>query len=129
MSSVSAQTELKALQRRKSESDARLKQLFEERGSVNDRIRSEQEQNASLNKAIETFKLSQREPIVSEHAQLRYLERVRGVNLQEVSAQVLPQEIIAVVKQLGDGTYPAGTHKVKVRGGVVVTILANEEKG
>ena len=128
MSTITAKTELKALQRRKTESDARLKQFFEERVEISQRINQEQQLNHSILQAIVQLKDSQKEPIVSEHAQLRYLERVLGMDLAELSKKVLPEDVIARIKQLGDGTYSVDTHKIKVRGGVVVTIFAPEEK-
>jgi hypothetical protein len=59
---------------------------------------------------------------VSEHAVLRYIERVIGINLEEVEKNILKcipesQEI------LGNGTYPCGEYKVVVKENTVVTII------
>lgn len=65
--------------------------------------------------------------VVSEHALCRYVERVIGIAPDELRGKVVPADVEAVIRQMGDGTYPVGdTHRVKVRGGVVVTVLTNE---
>ena len=66
--------------------------------------------------------------IVSEHAILRYLERVRGINMDEVKRSILPDGVKHMIKTLGDGVFPsgAGAHSVRVKGNVVVTVLTKE---
>lgn len=58
--------------------------------------------------------------IVSEHAMLRYFERVVGFNLDDVRRTILPDSVREQVGTLGDGVYPCGGHSVLVRGRVVV---------
>lgn len=59
---------------------------------------------------------------VSEHAILRYIERVLGIDLKEIEKNILncvpdSQEV------LGNGTYPCGEYKVVVKENTVVTII------
>lgn len=60
--------------------------------------------------------------VVSEHAMLRYLERVELVDLQEIAALVLPEDKKETIKTLGSGKYPINDHRVVVVDNVVVTV-------
>lgn len=62
---------------------------------------------------------------VSQHALVRYAERVLGVPMADIEAQILGS-IGPKVQTVGDGVFPltfAPGAKARVRDGVVVTIL------
>lgn len=62
--------------------------------------------------------------IVTEHALLRYCERVLGINLKEVEAEILSPEIIELVEKLGGtGQYPNRDFKVVIKNFVITTVL------
>mgnify|MGYP006885815035 CR=1 FL=1 len=62
--------------------------------------------------------------IVTEHALLRYCERVLGINLKEVEAEILSPEIIELVEKLGGtGQYPNRDFKVVIKDFVITTVL------
>lgn len=65
------------------------------------------------------------EPIVSEHALLRYLERVKGIDLQEISREILTPQRVLAIKALGTLRINMEGVSFVVRNGVVVT---TEEK-
>ena len=44
--------------------------------------------------------------IVSEHAMLRYIERVLGIDLKEIENRILTDEIKEQLKQLEVGDFP-----------------------
>lgn len=78
----------------------------------------------STEKAIASIETKLKEAVetnlvVSEHALLRYLERVEGVNLEEVRKKVLGVIGDTVI----DGIHAVGTHKIRVKDGTVVTII------
>lgn len=68
---------------------------------------------------------------VSEHAQLRYIERKHllrqpTIDLDQLRAEILPTcpKMLAAIDLLGDGTYEvAGSHRVRIIDRVVVTVL------
>lgn len=67
--------------------------------------------------------------VVSEHAFVRFFERVLGHDLEEIKEQILPPDVMALVQGLGDGSYPVGTtHRVKIKNNTVVTVLTKDEK-
>ncbi|MDD3466216.1 MAG: hypothetical protein PHE67_03625, partial [Campylobacterales bacterium] len=64
------------------------------------------------------------ELIVSEHAMLRYIQRVVGIPLEDIKAKIATPSLIDVAKHLGNGTYPVDDFKVKVANGVIVTVVS-----
>ncbi len=66
--------------------------------------------------------------IVSEHAILRYLERVRGINLQEAEEEILTEASKKIIDELGNCKIntEAG-FKIVVRNGIVVTINTKDK--
>ena len=64
--------------------------------------------------------------VISEHAILRYIERVMGIDLEELKAKILPEDVLKKIKALEgvDGTYPCSEgFKVRIRDRTIVTIL------
>lgn len=64
------------------------------------------------------------DPQVSEHAVLRYLERVRGVNIDEVKKEILSEDLIEAIGKVG-GTFKwkKDGHEVVLKDNVVVTVV------
>lgn len=73
---------------------------------------------------IEMLKAAKTETIkVSEHAILRYLERVKGLNIEEIEKEIVSEEIIKFVEQLGgSGQYPNKGFNVLMKNFTVTTI-------
>lgn len=60
---------------------------------------------------------------VTEHAILRYLERVKGVDLKEVEDEILTESLRTNVSVLGgNGKYPLVGCRAVLKNGTVVTI-------
>lgn len=60
---------------------------------------------------------------VSEHAIVRYFERVKGFNISDIEKDILTEEVLNLVEQLGGtGTYPNKDFKVLMKGNTVTTI-------
>jgi uncharacterized coiled-coil DUF342 family protein len=65
--------------------------------------------------------------IVSEHAMLRYIERVLGIDLDELQKKILDENDIKSVRALGNCTYPKDGFKLKIKDGKVITVLGENE--
>ena len=96
--------------------------------SAVDKLRSEA--NAirnSIQEFLEAQERANQEPIITEHAFLRYFERVCKYDLERVKALILTPDVLAQIKKLGNGTYPVeragGGFKIKVQNGAVVTVI------
>ena len=62
--------------------------------------------------------------VISEHAILRYLERVKEIDLEEIKALVAPEGTEKIIKAFGGkGTFPIGTHQIVVENNTIKTIL------
>lgn len=60
---------------------------------------------------------------VSEHAILRYLERVKGIDLDLVQLEILSPKVMAMVEKLGqNGSYPSDGFQVVMKDGTVITV-------
>lgn len=63
-------------------------------------------------------------PRVSEHALLRYLERVKGIDIAAAEKEILSDGVLKLVDQLGgNGQYPADGFSVVMKNYTVTTIL------
>jgi len=63
---------------------------------------------------------------VSEHAVLRYLERISGLDIENIEKLILNENVLNLINQLGgNGTYPNTEFKVVVKDFVVTTIVPN----
>lgn len=63
---------------------------------------------------------------VSEHAIIRYYERVCGVNFHELEKEILSDQVLAMAQTFGgSGTFPNGEYHVVMKEGTVVTIILN----
>jgi hypothetical protein len=66
------------------------------------------------------------EPSVSDHALLRFIGRVLGVDLDALRARILTPTVAAAIKAGARAVTVEGTRFV-VKGGVIVTILGEAE--
>lgn len=122
MSLLAKTHELKGLQSQLQKEQATEKALKVEVSNAQRKLSQCQDTIKSLTKQIQALQNESPKPIVSEHAILRYLERVHGLDLDEVRAAMMgngTQEAIAFAK----------TGKVKkdgvtfvVQNNVVVTV-------
>jgi hypothetical protein len=61
---------------------------------------------------------------VSEHAILRYLERVEGISVEEIESKILTPEIIKMIEVVGGtGKYPLNGNTIVMKDFTVTTIL------
>jgi hypothetical protein len=67
------------------------------------------------------------EPRLSDHALLRYLERVKGVDVEGARREIMTPGIIAAVKAMATSVLVNGA-KFLVREGTIVTIMEVEKK-
>jgi len=68
--------------------------------------------------------------IISEHAILRYIERVMGIDIELIKKEILTDTLKEQFKTLGNGTYPIGNDvKVKIQNNTIVTVHTNKKEG
>jgi hypothetical protein len=66
-------------------------------------------------------------PMVSEHAVLRYLEHVLGMDIDIIRLEILSPDVLDRIKNIGDGRYPVSNNRgiAIVKNNVVVSIVPN----
>ena len=66
---------------------------------------------------------------ITDHALVRYIERVKGINLDSIREEILSSGIPEIVNELGDnGIYPFGNFKVVIRDRTLITFLLPGQK-
>lgn len=76
---------------------------------------------ATLDEQIKSFTAA--DPVVTEHALLRYCERILGVDLEAAKAEILNPGRLAVIKAMGSGKMDMpGGRKMVFKNRAVVTI-------
>lgn len=60
---------------------------------------------------------------VSDHAVVRYLERVKGINIDALREEMVQNSMALCYTRLGDGVYPGTTYRLVVRNSMVITCL------
>ena len=68
----------------------------------------------------ELNELADSNPVVSEHALLRYVERVLGINLKEAEKDIMSKENLEIINQLSSGKIPFMQLRVQFTARVVV---------
>ena len=67
--------------------------------------------------------LQEKEITVTEHAMLKYLERMYGVDLEDLKKIILTESLKNAIIAYGDGKYPIDLGKVVVVGNSIVTVI------
>ena len=116
--------EQKALETRRNELQAERKVLVGEIADKQQISAVMKKKIGLLHKKIESIKeATPKKIIVSEHAMLRYLERVRGIDLQEISDIILTEKSVKVVQEFGDCKINTENgFKIIVKNNSVVTV-------
>lgn len=83
---------------------------------------------SELRRELERAERRLAEPRVTDHALLRYLERVRGIDMEEVKQAILTPQVREWLHLFPEGNFPLddGQHKVVIRDGAVLTVKPNK---
>ena len=73
-----------------------------------DAVKAASARLAAVEGQIVTLKSSTAEPVVTEHAMLRYLERVKGLDLASLREEMLSEAVSAQIKALRTCRVPLG---------------------
>ena len=120
--SIKDSQKLKQLQSRKAKLEVLIQQLKDNRKEIQQYLSKEEQRLRSIVEEIES--LSKKEPIVSEHAILRYLERCQEIEIDKIKRKILNQSTVEQIKYFGDGKYPIGNgHQAVVKDMTVVSVV------
>lgn len=126
--SVADSTKLKGLETKYKQVEAKRNIVIKETKDKQAEAKSLKLQLGKIKQEMDRLKTKKsNELIVSEHAILRYIERVVGINLDEVVQKIVSDDDKTIIASLGNCTYAKADFKLKVKDGVVVTILGENE--
>ena len=119
--------DLKYLQSRLTEAESEIASLKERRAAIDRDLTAKGSQAADLRKRIAELQDGAKDIVISEHAMLRYIERVIGLDLKQLQAIIIPDDLREKIRTLGSGEYshenPNGKYKLRVKNNTVVTVL------
>lgn len=117
--------ELKKLQSMQAGIKAELNALELQGKDLKNEISAKKMTLNTLQQRIEKLLKQSEEVTISEHAILRYLERVVGVDIEQLADKILPPSEKALVEEFRTGRFPVnqGDFKIVVQDGVVVTVI------
>lgn len=111
---------LKGLQTHLNERNSERQVLLFKLNGINDQLR---QCNKEINQTEKMIRLlSERDLVVSEHAIVRYLERIETIKPADVPGKILTSKLREMVATLGNGTFPVEDFQVVVRNNVVITV-------
>jgi hypothetical protein len=118
--------DLKQLYSIKSQTERELSVINTQLLQLNKEKKSKQEylkliQN-DINKTLTT------DIIVSEHAILRYFERVLNYNIEDIKDKILPKDIEVKIKELGDCEYSMKDFTLIIKNNKVVTVETEDDR-
>lgn len=115
---------LKQLQTERAKAVDRLSAMNAERVDISGRIVEASAEISRIDAEIEALKQS--DIVITEHALLRYLERVKGIDLAAVREEILTPTVREQIALLPSGTFPVNDFKLRVKQRTVVTILTKD---
>lgn len=116
-------TELKRLQSNLVKANEELTHLFSEKAKVSNAVNKATQVVNNISKKIKQLTARSNPIVVTEHATLRYIERVVGINLDDIHNIILNDEVKAKVKAFGNGKYEVeGGFSVVVKENTIVTV-------
>lgn len=78
----------------------------------------------SCRKKIGKFRSMDKDIVVSEHAILRFLERVEKLDIEKIKESILPPITKDLISKMSkaNGSYPSMTHQLVLRDNIIVTV-------
>lgn len=114
---------LKQLNSLKRKCEAEVNVLKIDSDNIKNEIKQKKKYLAEINKQIKEIN-SKSDLIISEHAIIRYLERVLNIDINKLESELIPDKVKKQIAILGNGTYPIGdSHKIVVKDNTIITVI------
>ena len=111
---------LKSLQVRETQIKDEVDGLFKDRKTLDKKISDAMKRLSAVKKNIK--ELTKTKPQLSEHAILRYLERKKGIDINEIKSKIMDDKVVKQIKTIGSGKIRVDDFILVVRNNVVVTV-------
>jgi len=116
-------SKLKSLQSERAHLEHKLKGMKRNQDILTVDISQTIQSIESIDNQIKKLTSRSNEIIVTEHAFVRYFERILQYNLEEVRSWILSPHLLSQIKAMGDGTYKCANFRAVVKNNTIVSIL------
>lgn len=103
--------------------------LREQSRNIKNQIREEERKLLAIKEKLESLTKKAVEPILTDHALVRYLERVKGIDIEKAKKEILSDKLKSMISTLGNGKFPCDNFTVIVKDNQVITILDGDKNG
>jgi len=130
---MSEQSRLKKLQTLEAEAKNILDVVKEQQRDASRKVNQASERLKEVRNEIRQLTVENPAVLVSEHAILRYFERVLGYDLEKIKSVIVPPQTQQQIEHFGGGTFPVSSNnnlppfKIRVRNNTVVTVLTEDD--
>lgn len=115
---------LKSLNNQIKDLDIKLEVAKNQKQIYTSEINTLTQKKSRLQSEISKIQSENKSITISDHAIIRYIERVIGVNIEDIKAHILTEDLETKIKTLGNGKYPMKDGgRVVVKNKNVVTII------
>lgn len=104
--SIQATHEIKIINSRLRRLELDLETRLQEKQRAETEYLKVKEEVQSLKLKLKQIAERSKEPVVTEHALLRYIERVCGIDLNAVRQQILTESVLKQIETLDSGKFP-----------------------
>lgn len=112
---TAASHQLKLLQTQHDKLEVEVKQLLQAKREHDQNYEAARSKLKELTGKIAAFEINATEPIITEHAYLRYLERAKGINLEDLKREILSDKTIEAINVLH-------SCKIPISGGLILIV-------
>lgn len=116
--------EIKAIQSRLTIAEAEFNAARDDVREAQRKESSARNRRDALKAQLAKLTEKPKEVIVTEHAILRYIERVYGIDLEEIRSRMLSGNVLSLIDQFGSGKIPCEGGRLIVKDRTVVTVEA-----
>ena len=124
---------LSELEQEKVETEKEIELLGAQEKLASQRLAKARSRLGQLNTQIKRAKVRPKGDIVSDHALVRYAERIAKTDIEALKEIVCPPSVREQISILGNGEFPVEvdgviSHWLYVRGGIVTTVTVNNQQ-
>lgn len=118
---------LKELENQKIKLEEKIKSLKSEENVLTKNITITSQKLSEVKSSIANIKNNNKNIIISDHAIVRYVERVIGINLEEIESKICPEATRSQIRAFGSGSYQVNSNEftIKIKDNVVITLIKN----
>lgn len=115
---------LNAAKQKLSNLETQLMTLKQHLSAINQQYTKLLDEKKTVLNQVKRLEAENTEIKVTDHALVRYLERVKGFDIEAVRNEILSEETIGLIREFdGNGTFPCNGYRVVLVDNSVVTVM------